>query len=81
MVNLSLFLFNLIPLGGLDGKYFLHSILGKASAEEVYNLDALERAETANDDQRGALESVITRGTGVLVALDSVLMVFALIRI
>jgi membrane-associated protease RseP (regulator of RpoE activity) len=81
MVNLSLFLFNLIPLGSLDGKYFLHSMLGETSTDEVYNLDALERGETPDHGGCGALESAICRGAGVLVALDSVLIVLALVRI
>lgn len=81
MVNLSLFLFNLLPLGNLDGQHFLHSMMLSSNKDDVFNLDALERAETPDESRWGMLEKVICRGTGVLVALDSVLTLLALIRI
>lgn len=89
-VNLSLFLFNLIPLGNLDGLHFLRSILTstiETNTHEVYDLEALGRADAFRgpDVRRQSryrlLEKGISGGVALLVALDTILLMFALIRI
>ncbi|KAF9447627.1 hypothetical protein P691DRAFT_776009 [Macrolepiota fuliginosa MF-IS2] len=89
MVNLSLFLFNLVPIGGLDGTHFLRSVLASLtedSKHETYDLEAMGRAEVEGAGGNGegtwcrVLEKGISGGAGLLVAVNIVLAVFALIR-
>lgn len=87
-VNLSLFLFNLVPISGLDGSHLLRSMfamLKERGAGETYDLEALERGD-AEDVPRnrhgyqiGHLERVISGGASTLVALNLVLVGLALI--
>lgn len=89
MVNLSLFLFNLVPIGGLDGSHFLRTVFASLMGgveHDAYELEAMERAEAAAapgsgvDSRRGILEKAVSGGAGFLVGMDIVLIVLALIR-
>ncbi|KAL9709462.1 hypothetical protein Ac2012v2_007197 [Leucoagaricus gongylophorus] len=76
MVNLSLFLFNLVPIVGLDGSHLLRSILAAAYPQPQSNdIEALESRRTM---QHSCLEKMISALAGFLIALDFIL---ALIRI
>jgi len=85
MVNLSLFLFNLIPMSGLDGSHLLHSILASVAEHgphEEYDLEAMGRANSSGMSSRRYtyLEKAISGGAALLVGLNIVLATFALIR-
>lgn len=85
MVNLSLFLFNLIPMSGLDGSHLLHSIfasIAEHGQHEVYDLEAIGRVNSSETSGRRYifLEKVISGGAALLVGLNIVLAISALIR-
>ncbi len=85
MVNLSLFLFNLIPMGGLDGSHLLRSMLASVAGrgqDEIHDLEAMERVNVPERSNRryAYLERAISGGAVLLVGLNVVLAIFALIR-
>jgi len=72
MVNLSLFLFNLVPIVGLDGSYLFRSLLAawkRPPFDAIYDLEALESRVT----QISCLEKMISTLAGFLIALNIVL--------
>ncbi|KAJ3573613.1 hypothetical protein NP233_g2329 [Leucocoprinus birnbaumii] len=85
-VNHSLFLFNLVPISGLDGSHLLRSLfeMVKDRGSETYDLEALESGDaTENHRSRPrfeALERLISGGAAVLVGLDLVLVGLGLLR-
>lgn len=72
MVNLSLFLFNLLPIVGLDGSHLFRSLLAawkRPPLDAVYDLEALE----SRIAQISCLEKMVSTLAGFLVALNIVL--------
>jgi membrane-associated protease RseP (regulator of RpoE activity) len=88
-VNLSLFLFNLVPISGLDGSHLLQAIFGilrERDVSEAHDLEALERGGIGDDSRSRHgfkvefLQRVISGGAAILFGLDLGLVVLGLIR-
>jgi len=72
MVNFSLFLFNLVPIVGLDGSHLFRSLLAawkRPPSDAVYDLEALESRVT----RISSMEKMVSTLAGFLVALNIVL--------